>query len=417
MTIAFPVSETLAKHVPSSPEMLVAPLRPGVESTSGQSANVERLIRIWSRILQVSPISEDSNFFDLGGDSLLAVGLLLEIELETGRKFPITAIYDAPTIADQAALIDSSTPSKFSPLVLLKPGEGNLPFFIVHGLGGTVIELAGLGKHIRSDSPVYAIQARGLDGGDTPLESVEDMAAFYVDAVREFQPSGPYLLGGYSFGGLVALEMARILDRARENVALLMLIDAYAHPRTWPILSKGNLFRRKTMNRASLFTTRPASESLSFLGSRLNALMARTAPGRRSVDGPPTDTIWQWPQKIDPNLPLPLRQVHEASSAALLSYTPRFYNGKIIFLKARNSGVVFPGNPGRIWRGLAREFELYTVSGDHVSAIHKHSDEVAERISNCMMAALKSNSRLVRPETHSAGSWPATGVLHQLGVQ
>ena len=170
---------------------------------SGNSPIIGRLTAIWERVLQRSPIEIEDNFFDCGGDSLLAVHVFIEIMKETGRELPITTIYDAPTIAALAALLDGAPATPFSPLVLAKSGSGAPPFFLVHGMGGTVMQLTQLGKLIDYEGPVYAIQPRGLDGLEPPIDSVDEMAAYYLRAIFEIQPHGPYLLAGYSFGGMV----------------------------------------------------------------------------------------------------------------------------------------------------------------------------------------------------------------------
>ncbi len=346
---------------------------------------IESLIGIWSRNLQTSPIFPASNFFDLGGDSLLAVGLLLEIEQQFGQKFPITTIYDAPTIAEQADLIESGATASFSPLVRLKPGEGDAPLFIVHGIGGTVIELDALGKQIRTVNPVYAIQARGLDGSAPPLDSVAEMAAFYLDAIKEVQPHGPYYLAGYSFGGLVALEMARSLGE--KNVALLLMIDSYALPQTWPLKSRLTRTVRVWLNRMRLLATRPPNETLKKLSGRF----AQLSRGKRAAAAQPNPAR-QWLGEPDANLPLSLRQVQDAGGVALLSYVAKPYDGKITFLKAETTQVVFPSDPANVWSGMAKSFELHAVPGDHVSMIHSHADGAAERISTCMdRAAIRKN--------------------------
>ncbi len=338
---------------------------------------VEALTDIWSRNLQTSPILPDSNFFDLGGDSLLAVGLLLEIEQKFGQKFPITTIYDAPTIAGQADLLESGLTAKFSPLVLLKPGDGAAPLFIVHGIGGTVIELAALGKQIRTDNPVYAVQARGLDGSEPPLESVAEMAAFYLDAIRDVQPDGPYYLAGYSFGGLVALEMARSLGK--EDVALLLMIDSYALPGTWPRKSRRSRSRRIWLNRLRLLATRSPRETARKLIDRL------TKRGARVASQPNPARLWLG--EPDANLPPALRQVQDAGGIALTSYVPKPFDGKIIFLKAETTQVVFPKDPADIWSGLANSFELHATPGDHASMIHAHADCAADCVSKCLARA------------------------------
>src|SRR5260370_4691198 len=163
---------------------------------------------MWPRQLRRSAIRPDENFFDLGGASLLARAVGLEIAAATGRELPITTIYDAPTIDALAALLEDERTPQYCPLVLLKPGADMAPLFIVHGLGGNVVEILPLANRIETPRPIYGIQARGVDGIELPLQRVEDMAEAYLDAIRTVQPNGPYFLAGYSFGGLVAFEMA-----------------------------------------------------------------------------------------------------------------------------------------------------------------------------------------------------------------
>src|SRR6476646_9771129 len=205
-----------------------------LDSAAEQADHVELLLGIWCRVLQTEDVTAESDFFDLGGDSLLALTLFLEIERATGRHLPITAIYDARTIREQVMLLKEDELPDFSPLVLVKPGDCGAPLFVFHGIGGTVVEFAELGPLIDVSGPVYAVQAQGVDGTRPPLRSVDDMADLYCRAIREKQPRGPYWLCGYSFGGVIAVEVARRLRDVGEEIGLLFLIDAYAHPVTWP---------------------------------------------------------------------------------------------------------------------------------------------------------------------------------------
>jgi acetoacetyl-CoA synthetase len=371
------------------------------------SETVACLLDIWSRILQYPSVSPDSDFFDLGGDSLLAVGLFLEIERITGRNFPLTTIYDAPTVAALAELIDRGEEKTFSPLVPLNAGKEGVPFFFVHGLGGTVIELAALGKLIRTRRPVYAVQARGLDGAEPPFAAVEDMAAYYLEAIREVQPAGPYLLGGYSFGGLVALEMARLLEP--RNVALLCMVDAFAHPRTWPFASRTIVRGRRLQARLELFLRQPVRETAAFLMQRAG-LAAPTPQGMR-VAGQPR----RWLGEIDSSLPLPLRQVRDAAVTALMNYRPQAYGGKITFLKAATTDAVFPPNARAIWRPLASELELHMVHGDHASVIGAQAQSAAHCLSLCLAGAARGAGPTTMPsqrmsQSASAGLWLQPGL-------
>lgn len=321
------------------------------------------LSRIWRRTLQLAEVARDDDFFERGGDSLMAVGLFLEIERAFGVRLPITAIYDAPTIAEQSALIVAESTPECSLLVRLKEGDETQPFFIVHGVGGTVIELSALGRQIETARAVYAVQARGLDGAAPPLESIEEMATLYIQAIRARQPNGPYLIGGYSFGGLVALEMARLLGP--DNVARLVMIDAYAHPQTWPPTVRAAVRARKLAGRLKAMARHPVRETA--------ALLKRRTMDRAAY-------INSWLGAVSPDLPLPLRQTRIAGDAALIAYVPRPYGGRASFIRAGRTGAVFPANARRVWRHLVADLDLQTTPGDHRSILGAHAPALADRI-------------------------------------
>src|SRR5205809_2721927 len=184
------------------------------------------LTPIWQHVLQLSSVSVEENFFDLGGDSSLALELFNEIARACGRELPPVTIYHAATIAALADLLEQPTTPQLPPLVLLKPGTQAPPIFITHGLGGSVMDFYQVVKQMQLPHAIHGMQAKGIDGVEEPFERIEDMAQFYLDAIREVQPQGPYLLVGYSLGGLVTLEMAQRLTEAGERVALLAMLDS-----------------------------------------------------------------------------------------------------------------------------------------------------------------------------------------------
>ncbi len=327
-----------------------------------------RLTEIWCRALNVAAVAPDDDFFDLGGDSLMAVGLFLEIEHAFGVKLPITAIYDAPTVTAQLEMIAAEAAPAFSHFVRLREGAEERPFFIVHGVGGTVIELAALGREIDTGRAVYAIQALGIDGSAKPLETMEEMAALYVDEIRRKQPQGPWTIGGYSFGGVVAMEMARLLEP--ENVAQLVMIDAYAHPNTWPLKTRLTVKTRKLLSRLRHQSFREIASALT-----------------KKMFGPKTDRaayVNNWLGAIDPNLPLALRQARIAGDAALIAYTPRPYAGLATFIRAAKTGTVFPSDARNVWGKLIGRLELQSTPGDHRSILGAHVGELAARVSQCL---------------------------------
>ncbi|MGC2172945.1 MAG: amino acid adenylation domain-containing protein [Candidatus Sulfotelmatobacter sp.] len=184
------------------------------------------LARLWSKVLKVARVSVHDNFFELGGHSLLAVRIMVEIGKVFKRRLPLATLIQAPTVAALADILrrESWTPS-WSSLVPMQAGGSKLPLFLMHAHGGNVLEYHPLVNHLEADQPVYALQARGLDGSTNTFDSIEEMAAAYLDEIRSLQPEGPYYLGGFCFGGLVALEAAQQLTAAGEKVALLVLIQ------------------------------------------------------------------------------------------------------------------------------------------------------------------------------------------------
>ncbi|HEX6289565.1 MAG TPA: amino acid adenylation domain-containing protein [Herpetosiphonaceae bacterium] len=187
------------------------------------------LAQLWADLLHLPTVGVHDDFFALGGHSLLAVRVMAEIRQRLGRTLPLATLLQAPTIAQVAVhLRQSGSEMPWSPLVPLQPRGSRRPFFCVHPGGGTVFCYADLARLLGSDQPFYGLQARGLEAGQTPHQTIADLAAEYVTAIRTVQPHGPYLLGGWSFGGSVAFEMACRLRDQGEDVSLLALIDSFA---------------------------------------------------------------------------------------------------------------------------------------------------------------------------------------------
>ncbi|WP_223635810.1 non-ribosomal peptide synthetase [Corallococcus sp. EGB] len=186
-----------------------------------------QLVRIWEEVLGVHPIGVRDNFFELGGHSLLTLRVQSAIHARLGRTLPVAALFQNATVEHLADTLRDAAP--WTPLVALQEGRADVrPFFCVHAVGGSVVPYAELARALGPAQPFYGLQASGLDGESPPCESIEEMAALYVRAVREVQPHGPYLLGGWSLGGAVAWEMAHQLRREGEPVALLALLDSSA---------------------------------------------------------------------------------------------------------------------------------------------------------------------------------------------
>ena len=218
--------------------------RPQLEGDyTAPSNDIERtLAGFWEDLLGVQTVGIDDSFFDLGGHSLIAVRLFAMVRKAWRIDFPISVLFEAPTIRKCAALIAAQTGTgtegprapesraperRFTHLVAMHDGEGGprTPFFLVAGMFGNVLNLRHLAHLLGAERPFYGLQARGLYGGAAPHDSIAEMARDYIAEMRQVQPHGPYMVGGFSGGGITAFEIARQLETSGEEVALCVLLD------------------------------------------------------------------------------------------------------------------------------------------------------------------------------------------------
>ncbi len=187
-----------------------------------------QLVQIWEEVLDVRPIGVTDNFFDLGGHSLLAVRLFALIEERLGKRLPLTAVFQGATVEHLAAVYfrRQAEPGSQSSLVPIQPAGGRPPLFLVHPAGGQVFPYIHLARSLGFEQPCYGLQAAGLDDGQDRLTRIEDMASRYIHALQTVQPTGPYFIGGWSMGGVIAFEMAQQLVGKGQEVASLVLVDA-----------------------------------------------------------------------------------------------------------------------------------------------------------------------------------------------
>jgi amino acid adenylation domain-containing protein len=185
-----------------------------------------QLAEIWQEVLDVPAVGRKDDFFELGGQSFAAVRAVARIRQRLGVRISVGAVFEARTIEALARSLGAR--DRWSPLVTVqRPGAGAGPAsFWVHPAGGNVLCYHALARAMGSDRPMYAFQAAGLGGEQAPLTTVEDMAELYLQALKRVQPSGPYLIGGWSSGGVIAFELARRLEAAGDTVQALVLVDA-----------------------------------------------------------------------------------------------------------------------------------------------------------------------------------------------
>nr|WP_279636949.1 non-ribosomal peptide synthetase [Corallococcus llansteffanensis] len=333
-----------------------------------RDANEARLAPLWAQALGVKAVDVRTSFFELGGHSLLAVRLLSAVNRETGRKFPLSALFQAPSVERFAQLMSEGQDARpFTPLVPFgAQGTGKAPpFFCVHPVGGNVLAYAELARRLGPDQPFYGLQARGLDGASEPLGTVEEMAASYVQALRTVQSAGPYFLGGWSLGGVIAYEMAHQLRAAGEEVALLALIDSYVpetvadtEPRLDRTLAVG-LFAQDLMG-VSL-------ADLSLDTAELATLEPEAALARVLESAARAGAL---PPGVDSANPAALFRVFEANLEAARRYHPPAMNQRVLRVQAEELADTGPGDGG--WSALVgTKLESHRLPGSHYTLLRE----------------------------------------------
>ena len=311
---------------------------------------VRKLTLIWEELLNHAPIAVDQNYFDLGGDSLLAVKLFGQIEKVFNIELPLATLFEAPTIREMVRLLASQeTASGWSSLVPIQTRGSRPKFFCVHGAGGNVLIYRELAEHLGQDQPVYGLQSQGLDGSSAPQTSIEDMAESYVREIRRVQPAGPYYLGGYCLGGTIAYEMAQQLQAAGQKVALLALFDTMNWSRIKPLTLWDKTFHstQRVLFHAANILSSDSKGKLKFLREKVSAVRQRIPVWRGMFLGKFQKKSVELKSKS-----LALGRVWEANDVASLQYVPKPFSGVITDFRPLKQYSLFKGSDLK-WDQLA----------------------------------------------------------------
>jgi thioesterase domain-containing protein/acyl carrier protein len=340
----------------SSPPKLHVPLETPIE---------QALAEIWCDLLDIEQVGANDNFFDVGGDSLLASGLMERIEARFQCKYPLSVLMQHETLRELAQMIaaqENANPS--GALILIQPLGYKPPIFFIPGIGGEVIALRDLTLALGTARPLYGLQSPDFGESAKNYRSMEQVAGQIAQAVRAEWRQGPVILAGYSFGGHLALETARCLTAAGEPQPLVLLIDTY------PPLPKHNTSwrRRARIHYDNLRRLKGAGAAAGYLWERLQRIYLGLIRQRST-------------RAVIQQIQTPLAPVL-ASQVALAAYTPAPYAGRVLLFQASQREWYVDWDPMEAWHGLiSGELEIYAVPGEHDSLTkNPHAVELARQI-------------------------------------
>jgi amino acid adenylation domain-containing protein len=185
------------------------------------------VLELWKKVLSVETMGIDDNFFDFGGHSLKAVQLMTEIKKMKEVSIPLASLISNPTVRTFASLITSKEKQDlWQCLVPIRPKGTKTPLFLIHGAGLNILLYQSLAHNLKDDRPIYAFQAKGLDGSRDLSNNIEEMAIDYIEEIEKIQPKGPFMLLGFSLGGFIAYEMAKRMTETGHNVIFTGVIDS-----------------------------------------------------------------------------------------------------------------------------------------------------------------------------------------------
>lgn len=280
------------------------------------------------------------------------------------------------------AWVEAGMPRRAAPAagcVVLKPGDDGPPVFVFPGAAGSVLQLAPLAAALTVAAPVYAVKPRGMAQDETPCRDLAEMAQHAIGVITAVRHDGPYLLVGYSAGGLVALEVARRLSAAGRAVPLVILLDTYPSRETWPLCCHIEILLRQTGRAIWTLRRLALREALDDVARRLRSLLLYLATSGLRLVTPPAP--------VAEGSDAPSRRVHLASVSAGEAYRPVRYGGRVVFMQPMSIANLEPRAPQRVWGKFLSNLVVRRVPGSHLGMLDEGAAATAAEISRCVAAA------------------------------
>ena len=324
---------------------LVEPTEERRQGGRPRTVRETQLLMVWEHVLGINGIGIRDNFFELGGNSLLGVRLLANLEKVLGKRIPVSVLFQGQTIESMAVVLQQDLGALSFCAVEIQPGTNLTPLFVVPGVDGNVIGYETLARSLGTDLPVYGLRSVGLDGEESPRDSVQGIADAFLPEILKVQPRGPYRLAGLCMGGIVAYEIAQRLVARGERIQMLALIE------TWPPGAIPTIRRTSRMAQQIAFLREGVARHL-----------------RATLQRP----LWQWPgylmQKLDivsdmfakrdvyrgDRIELYRLLVRQANQRAAAGYLPQPYPGRVGMILTNRLGLPRKQDPRFFWARMAR---------------------------------------------------------------
>jgi thioesterase domain-containing protein/acyl carrier protein len=324
-----------------------------------------RLAELWRQLLGVERVGRGDDFFNLGGNSLLATDLFTQIEKEFGCSLPLSVLIEHATLAGLAGLI-KATPSTSAGtlLVPMQPMGTKPPIFLAPGGLGAILYLRDLVRHLGNDHPIYGLQSVKPDLRSQGLIQAADLARRYLREMRDIHPVGPYILFGHSSGGIIVYEMACQLRQAGGQIAMLGLFDTFL-PGTRP---RASARERMLIHWRNFTGAGGLRQRAAYLFSRMRRLLVNSIRSTPLLDGAARAGL--------------IAGDHMTVSELLLdTYRPAYYDGTLTIFRAAKRSPYERSDPLLAWKDYVRKIELIDVPGDHWSLLSEpHVGELASRM-------------------------------------
>jgi thioesterase domain-containing protein len=379
------------------------PTRERPPYTAPRNGLEQRLAGMWEELLRHSPVGIDDDFFDLGGDSLTAVRLFARISdefageiaqthSESGAGSPVRAsvLWQASTVRKLARHITRTTglDPLARPLIEVQRGSaGTVPLMMLTGdWGGLGFYVRHLARQLDPHRPVYAMMPHDITAEGMP-RTIEEMAAAFLPTVIAAQPRGPYLIGGYSHGGLVALEIARQLQASGQDVALVFAIDTTMPDPRLRYLSWVTRLRSRVLGLTS------EEQVNTFLAWRYRVMNAREL-WRGGMRGLITYYARRFQDPRPPDLSGELQATGEDRIAhgylrAVRQYVPSAYSGRVTVFSSLDGVSSQTGDPTLGWSKVSKDLDVVRVPGNHATCVTDHVDHIAAQLRSSVERALQ----------------------------